>query len=88
MVAIGTQPAAPGHELGVGDRLWGMASFSDALLLAFATLLAIVLFLKRAAIKEALENFNSRGGPTPMHPSPAGDDSLLRPNSRKRAAQS
>jgi hypothetical protein len=37
------------------------------------------------AIQEALDNF--RGGPpTAMHPSPAGDDRLLRPASKARRA--
>ena len=41
----------------------------------------IVLFKNHRQIQEALENFrdNFRGGPpTAMHPSPAGDDALLR----------
>ncbi len=47
---------------------------------------ATMLFFHRRKVREALEDFNRRGGPpTPMHPSPAGDDSLLRPNSRNRA---
>jgi len=45
-----------------------------------AIALALVL-LKHREIREAIENFNDhfRGGPpTPMHPSPAGDDRFLR----------
>ena len=48
----------------------------------FAAAALILLFLKHREIQEAIENFrdNFRGGPpTPMHPSPAGDDRHLRP---------
>lgn len=41
-----------------------------------------LLILKHREVREAIENFRDnfpRGGPgTPMHPSPAGDDALLR----------
>jgi hypothetical protein len=55
----------------------------------FAAFSAILLFRYRTEVSrmimEAIDNF--RGGPpTPMHPSPAGDDALLRP-SRKRAGR-
>jgi hypothetical protein len=43
----------------------------------FAAALVVLLSLKHREIREAIENFNDtfRGGPpTPMHPSPAGDD--------------
>ena len=46
-----------------------------------------LLFFKRNEVKEMLEKFMNnfpRGGPrTPMHPSPAGDDALLRRKSSK-----
>ncbi len=39
-----------------------------------------LLTLKHRQIQEAIENLNDifRGGPPPMHPSPAGDDRHLR----------
>ena len=61
----------------------------DVLLLILVAFFAI-LFFKHfrwmlEAILEAINNF--RGGPpTPMHPSPAGDDALLRRSSRKVAS--
>jgi hypothetical protein len=64
-----------------------MATLSDVTVLAVAALLAITGYLRLQQIKEAIDNLNTRGGPPPMHPSPAGDDSLLRPNSRKSATQ-
>jgi hypothetical protein len=56
-------------------------------LVAFAAILAI-LFFKRwmlDALLEAIERFRGGGPPTPMHPSPAGDDALLR---RRRVSAS
>ena len=35
------------------------------------------------AVIEAIERFRGGGPPTPMHPSPAGDDAFLRKRSRK-----
>jgi hypothetical protein len=61
----------------------------EVLLLILVASLAI-LFFKRfrwmlEALIEAINNF--RGGPpTPMHPSPAGDDVLLRRSSKKVAS--
>ena len=57
------------------------------LLLILVAFLAI-LFFKRfrwmlEAIIEAINNFPRGGPPTPMHPSPAGDDALLRRSSKK-----
>jgi len=46
-----------------------------------AAVLVTILSVKHREIREAIENFNDhfRGGPpTPMHPSPAGDDRFLR----------
>ena len=37
-----------------------------------------------AQVAEALNNFPRGGPPTPMHPSPAGDDALLRRSPRSR----
>jgi hypothetical protein len=55
------------------------------ILVAFLAILFFKLFCKRwmlEALIEAINNF--RGGPpTPMHPSPAGDDALLRRPSKK-----
>jgi hypothetical protein len=51
----------------------------EAVVFAAAALIAV--FLKHQQIQEAIEKFrdNFRGGPpTPMHPSPAGDDRHLR----------
>lgn len=49
--------------------------------LIFATAVG-VLFWKHREVREGIDNFKNnfpRGGPrTPMHPSPAGDDALLR----------
>ena len=62
---------------------------NEVLLLILVAFLAI-LFFKRfrwmlEALIEAIDNF--RGGPpTPMHPSPAGDDALLRRPSKKVAS--
>jgi len=55
----------------------------------FAAVLAILFFRGRSQAARAIEAFaeaidNFRGGPpTPMHPSPAGDDALLRARSKK-----
>jgi hypothetical protein len=52
---------------------------------------AVILFSFRQSIKEAIERFTDnfpRGGPgTPMHPSPAGDDALLRNRGRTDPAE-
>ena len=49
-----------------------------------------ILFFKHREIGEAIQAFNDnfpRGGPpTPMHPSPAADDALLRRGSPKAAS--
>jgi hypothetical protein len=46
-----------------------------------------ILFFRRWMLDALIEaNNNFRGGPpTPMHPSPAGDDALLRKSSKKVA---
>jgi hypothetical protein len=50
-------------------------------LLVFAAV-GVFLFSKHREIAKAIEdlsnNFPRGGPPTPMHPSPAGDDALLR----------
>jgi hypothetical protein len=45
----------------------------------------LVLKPRRVAEKiiQAIDNFRGGGPPTPMHPSPAGDDALLRRRSKK-----
>jgi hypothetical protein len=62
----------------------------EVLLLILVASLAI-LFFKRfrwrlEALIEAINNFPRGGPPTPMHPSPAGDDALLRRSSKKVAS--
>ena len=51
---------------------------------------AVILFSFRQQIKEAMERFTDnfpRGGPpTPMHPSPAGDDIFLKAGKALRDA--
>jgi hypothetical protein len=56
----------------------------EVLLLILVAFLAI-LFFKRWMLEALIEAINHfRGGPpTPMHPSPAGDDALLRRSSKK-----
>jgi hypothetical protein len=55
---------------------------SAVISLAVAALAAFFLFNNHRLIRHAIESFRDnfpRGGPpTPMHPSPAGDDALLR----------
>jgi len=66
----------------------GQNDYQVLLLILVASL--AILFFKHfrwllEAIIEAINNF--RGGPpTPMHPSPAGDDALLRRSSKKVAS--
>jgi hypothetical protein len=54
----------------------------DYSILIPAFVMGAVFFFYRARIKEAIEEFSDnlpRGGPpVPMHPSPAGDERLLR----------
>ena len=49
-----------------------------------------ILFFKHREVAEAIEAFRNnfpRGGPrTPMHPSPAADDNLLRRRAAKNAS--
>jgi len=64
-----------------------MASPKDVVMLAAVAFAAIACFAKSQEIRDAIEKFVDRfgprgGPPTPMHPSPADDDSLLRPNRR------
>ena len=67
-----------------------MGDVSDSVwfILVPAIILAL-LFFKRREVREAavtlaetfgneMDNFPRGGPPTPMHPSPAGDDALLR----------
>jgi hypothetical protein len=60
----------------------------DVLRLVIFSALGVLLFSKHRVIAKVIEAFNKnfpRGGPpTPMHPSPAGDDALLRRRSSKR----
>ena len=66
-----------------------MANLDTALTLAVTVAVGMIFVFRWREIKEAIDDLNDelrRGGPPgPMHPSPAGDDSLLRPNSRKPA---
>ncbi len=60
-----------------------MTWIESTVLLAVACLLAISFRSRFAhelaqAIEQAIDNFKGGGPPTPMHPSPAGDDRLLR----------
>ena len=54
-------------------------------LLALLACVAILCFKRRLveALAEAIDRFRGGGPPTPMHPSPAGDNALLRSRSRK-----
>jgi hypothetical protein len=74
------------------DSLKGVMGQMDygTLVPILVALLAILFFLRWTpdvrwwvdTVMEAIDNF--RGGPpTPMHPSPAGDDALLRARSKK-----
>lgn len=58
-------------------------------LLVYAAV-GILIFLKHREIAKAIEDFDNnfpRGGPpNPMHPSPAGDDALLRRKSPKKSS--
>ena len=83
-----TEPCV--HRPGfLGVSLLTMANLDVAVTVAVAVAAAMILVFSWREIKKAIEAFNDnlpRGGPpAPMHPSPAGDDSLLRPNSRKPA---
>ena len=62
----------------------------------FAAGCALLLFKRRRVkefatlmaerLQEEIDNFPRGGPPTPMHPSPAGDDALLRRPSKKVAS--
>jgi hypothetical protein len=71
----------------------GNVNDSGWLLLVLAIVLAL-LFFKRREVREAavtlaetfrreMANFPRGGPPTPMHPSPAGDDAILRRRASK-----
>jgi len=70
-----------------------MANFYDDVLFIVFAVGITILFFRSEMFREAIETFRDtfrggRGGPpTPMHPCPAGDDTHLRPNSRKPAAR-
>jgi len=55
------------------------------LLLALLACVAILCFKRQVveALVEAINRFRGGGPPTPMHPSPAGDEALLRSRSKK-----
>jgi hypothetical protein len=55
------------------------------LLLALVACVAILCFKRQMveALVEAIDRFRGGGPPTPMHPSPAGDDALLRIRSKR-----
>ena len=64
-----------------------MEGFNDAVVLATVAIAGAMLYLWRREILEGIEafkdNFPRSRPPTAMHPSPAGDDSLLRAKSAK-----
>jgi hypothetical protein len=65
-----------------------MANVSDAVIgVVLPAGVAILFLFKHREIRKAIEAFKNhfpRGGPpTPMHPSPAADDALLRRRSPK-----
>lgn len=66
----------------------GQIDYGVLLFLVACFAIFVIFFFKRwilEALIEAINNF--RGGPpTPMHPSPAGDDALLRRPSKKVAS--
>ena len=74
------------HQRERTDRLGGMGNV-NVWYLVFVAGVAL-LFFKHRQVREAIETFKNnfpRGGPrTPMHPSPAGDDALLRRKSSKK----
>jgi hypothetical protein len=65
-----------------------MGNVNDAVTVVVAAAATVILYFRHREIAEAIEvfknNFPRGGPPTPMHPSPAGDDSFLRPNSSKK----
>jgi len=74
------------------DRLNGVMGQMDygRLVPILVALLAILFFLRwtpdvRRVMDAFMDEINRFGGgpPTPMHPSPAGDDALLRARSKK-----
>jgi hypothetical protein len=63
-----------------------MAHINNSVVFVLAAGFALLVFKPhRVAVKiiEAIDNFPRGGPPRPMHPSPAGDDALLRSRSRK-----
>ena len=56
-------------------------SSGQAIFVLLFLLFAITLYLKRwmlDALIEAINRFGGGGPPTPIHPSPAGDDKFIR----------
>ena len=62
----------------------GQIDYGVLLVVLVASL--VIFSFKRGimeALVEAINRFRGGGPPTPMHPSPAGDDALLRRRSKK-----